>query len=144
MRKFKMPDIEANQWTSLWEDHTLAEKMHRDGQINSLMSGGSIVHNNIDGNITATQAKTLINKAVKAGMEHFAMNAVYIECKECGHVHKGKFDRCPDCGSEKLDFFSRIIGYFSRIGGWSKPRREYDWPNRKFTSQESLNEQLKA
>lgn len=144
MRKFKMPDILANQWTSLWEDHTLAEKMQRDGQINSLMSGGSIVHNNIDGNITATQAKTLINKAVKSGMEHFAMNATYIECKDCHHVHKGKFTKCPDCGSEKLDFYSRIIGYFSRIGGWSKPRRELDWPNRKFTSQESLNEQLKA
>lgn len=142
-RRYEMPKILANQWCSLWKDYTLVEKMKRDGEINSLMTGGSIVHNNVDGNLTPSQVKTLINKAVEYGSEHFALNATYIECKECGHVHKGKFDKCPDCGSEKLDYYSRIIGYFSRISGWSKDRREYDWPNRKFTSQESINEQLK-
>ena len=65
MRKFKMPNLLANQWCSLWKDYTLAEKMKRDGEINALMSGGSIIHNNIDGNITATQAKNLIKKAVE-------------------------------------------------------------------------------
>lgn len=144
MRKFKMPDLLANQWCSLWKDYTLAEKMKRDGEINALMSGGSIIHNNIDGNITATQAKNLIQKAVENNAEHFALNACYVECQECGQVHKGKFDKCPDCGSDKLNFFSRIIGYFSKVNNWSKDRREYDWPNRKFTSQDSINEQLKG
>ena len=144
MRKFKMPDLLANQWCSLWKDYTLAEKMKRDGEINALMSGGSIIHNNIDGNITATQAKNLIQKAVENNAEHFSLNSVYVECQECGKVHKGKFDQCPDCGSTKLNFFTRIIGYFSKVNNWSEDRRKYDWPNRKFTSQESINEQLKS
>lgn len=142
MRKFKMPNLLANQWTSLWENHTLAEKMKRDGEINSLMTGGSIVHCNVDGNVTASQAKKLISKAIEAGMEHFALNACYIECKDCGHVCKGKLDTCPECGSKNLDIYTRVIGYFSKVSGWSKPRREYDFPNRKFTSQDELNKQI--
>lgn len=142
MRKFKMPNLLANQWTSLWEDHTLTEKMKRDGEINSLMTGGSIVHCNIDGSVTASQAKKLINKAIEAGMEHFSLNSVYIECKDCGHVHKGKLDTCPECGSKNLDMYTRVIGYFSKVAGWSKPRRLYDFPNRKFTTNEQLCEEL--
>lgn len=142
-REYEMPKLLANQWCSLWKDYTLVEKMKRDGEINSLMTGGSIVHNNVDGNLTATQVKNLINKAVEYGSEHFALNAVYLECKECGYVHKGKLDRCPKCNSENVDYYSRIIGYFSKISGWSKDRREHDWPNRKFTGQSSINEQLK-
>ena len=85
---YKMPDILANQWCSLWEDHTLYEKMNRDGDIQKTCSGGSIVHINVDSKVTKTQAKKLINDAIKYGMAHYALNAVYVECQKCGHVHK--------------------------------------------------------
>ena len=71
MRKYKMPNLLANQWVSLWEDHTIAEKMKRDGEINSLMTGGSIVHISVDSKLTSTQAKRIIMDAIKNGMEHF-------------------------------------------------------------------------
>ena len=31
---------------------------------------------------------------------------------------------CPKCGSEKVNFVSRIVGYFSRISNWSSSKRE--------------------
>lgn len=139
---YKMPDILANQWCSLWEDHTLYEKMVRDGEIQGTCSGGSIVHINVDSKVTKTQAKRLISEAIKNGMAHYALNAVYVECKDCGHVHKGKVDTCPKCGSKNLNHFSRIIGYFSQIEKWSKPRREYDFPRRKFMQYGDIKEQL--
>lgn len=142
MRTFKMPNILANQWTSLWEDHTLNEKIERDGQISKYCTGGQILHINIDANVTSSQAKTLIKKAISKGLEHFSLNSVYIECKECGNVHKGNLNICPDCGSNKLDKFSRVIGYFSKIANWNKTRREEDFPNRKFATNEQLCEEL--
>ena len=139
---YKMPDILSNQWCSLWEDHSLYEKMVRDGEIQGTCSGGSIDHINIDSKITKTQAKKLIAEAIKNGMAHYALNAVYVECKDCGHVYKGKVDACPKCGSKNLNHFSRIIGYFSQIEKWSKPRREYDFPRRKFMQFNDIKEQL--
>lgn len=142
MRKFKMPDLLANQWVSLWEDHTIYEKMKRDGEINSLMTGGSIVHISVDSKLTSTQAKTLVQDAVKNGMEHFALNCVYSECRECHKVEKGDFKVCPSCGCERLNHFSRVIGYFSLIENWNKTRREYDFPNRKFISKDKIKLEL--
>ena len=142
MRKYKMPNLLANQWVSLWEDHTIAEKMKRDGEINSLMTGGSIVHISVDSKLTSTQAKKIIMDAIKSGMEHFALNCVYTECIECHKVEKGNFSKCPSCGSDKLNHFSRVIGYFSLVENWNKDRREYDFPNRKFVTKDKLKTEL--
>lgn len=135
-------NIYANQWCSLWEDHTIYEKMKRDGEINELMTGGSIVHINVDSDITSSQAKTLISDAVKYGMAHFAINSTYVECQDCGHVHKGKVDECPKCQSKNVNHYTRVIGYFSKVEGWNKARREHDWKNRKFMNYSQIQEQL--
>ena len=132
---YKLPPLYANQWCSLWENHTIHEKMKRDGEINSLMTGGSIVHINVDSKVTKTQAKNLINDAIKYGMAHFALNAVYVECQKCGHVHKGKLDSCH---------YTRVIGYFSNVEGWNKTRRECDFPNRKFLKTSDIENELGA
>lgn len=142
MRKFEMPNIYANQWCSIWEDYTIAEKMKRDGEINSLMTGGSIVHYNVDSKLTSQQAKSMIMKAIDAGAEHMALNCVYSECRECHKVEKGNFEICPHCGSKKVIHLSRVIGFFSVIENWSPARKKYDFPNRKFITQEQLKEQL--
>lgn len=139
---FKMPDILANQWCSLWEDHTIYEKMKRDGQIQKLMTGGSIVHINIDSKITRSQAKRLIEDSVKFGMAHFALNACYVECQECGTVVKGYLDECPNCHSTHLNHYSRVIGYFSKVESWGKVRREKDFPNRKFLNPNDIKREL--
>ena len=139
---FEMPDILANQWCSLWEDHTIYEKMKRDGQIQKLMTGGSIVHINIDSKITRSQAKRLIEDSVKFGMAHFALNACYVECQECGTVVKGYLDECPNCHSTHLNHYSRVIGYFSRVESWGKVRREKDFPNRKFLKPNDIKREL--
>lgn len=139
---YKLPPLYANQWCSLWEDHTIHEKMERDGEINSLMTGGSIVHINVDSKVTKTQAKNLISDAIKYGMAHFALNAVYVECKKCGHVHKGNLNACPDCGCTELEKYTRVIGYFSKTSGWNPTRRKYDFPRRKFLTAEDIEKEL--
>ena len=142
MKKFSMPNIYSNQWCSIWGNYTIAEKMKRDGEINALMTGGSIVHYSVDSKLTSQQAKNMITKAINEGAEHFALNCVYTECKECHKVEKGNFEICPNCGSKKLAHFSRVIGYFSQIENWNPTRRKEDFPNRKFIKAEQLKEQL--
>ena len=116
--------------------------MKRDGEIQRLMTGGSIVHINIDSKITKSQAKRLIEDSVKYGMAHFALNAVYVECKECGTVVKGHLHKCPNCGSENIEKYTRIIGYFAKVSGFSPARRKYDFPRRKFLNPKDIKNEL--
>lgn len=139
---FVMPDILANQWCSLWEDFSIYDKMKRDGEIQRLMTGGSIVHINVDSKITKTQAKKLIEDSIKFGMAHFALNAIYVECQDCGNVVKQYLDECPNCHSHHLNHYSRVIGYFSKIESWSEARRTKDFPKRKFLNIDNIKSEL--
>lgn len=97
------------------------------------LSGGGILHLNIQEKITnPAKMKRLIELAVKEGVEHFAINYGFGIC-EHGHtsaVGAGKV--CPLCGGKITDWFTRIIGYFTKISSWNEVRRNVEFPNRKF------------
>ena len=33
-------------------------------------------------------------------------------------------DKCPKCGSENIDYATRVIGYLVRVSKWSADRQE--------------------
>ena len=49
---------------------------------------------------------------------------------------------CPNCHSHDLNHYSRVIGYFSHIEKWSKARREFDFPRRKFLNPKDIKTEL--
>lgn len=119
----------ANQWVPLWEDATIWEKLEVDGKYNSLLTGGGIVHATIGETVTKTQAKEIINYAVKCGCEHFALNAIYSKCAD-GHMSFGDLSICPKCGGTIIDKYTRVVGFFVPISSMNKVRREWEFPRR--------------
>lgn len=128
----------ANQHVPLWEDKTIFERLEIAGKYDQLLTGGSIVHLNIDGDTTPQQNFKLIDHAVHCGTEHFAINKCYTICNDCGEVMKHKTDKCEKCGSTSLDYILRIIGYFVRVSAFGKVRREWEFPRRVFTKAENV------
>jgi ribonucleoside-triphosphate reductase len=122
----------ANQFVPLWKDATIWEKLDEDGKYNSLLSGGGIVHAQIGEKITPTQAKKIINYAVKTGCEHFALNPIFSKC-ENNHMTNGDVKLCPICGKKIIEKYTRVVGFFTPISSWNKTRREWEFPNRTFT-----------
>ncbi len=129
---YNLDKIYANQFVPLWEDVTIYEKMDREGEMDHYLTGGSIAHIQIGSDVTPTQAKKIIQYATKAGCEHFALNAVYTKCEDCGNVIKSKEHKCPKCGSENVTQYTRVVGFFTPVSSWNKDRREWEFPRRKF------------
>lgn len=119
----------ANQWIPLWEDASIWEKLKVDGKYNSMLTGGGIVHATIGETVNSHQAKEIIKYAVETGCEHFALNAIYSKCKN-EHMTMGDHDTCPECDSEIVDKYTRVVGYFVPVSSFSKVRRTEDFPNR--------------
>jgi ribonucleoside-triphosphate reductase len=44
-------------------------------------------------------------------------------CNQCGHISKHTFDSCPVCGSDDVDYATRIIGYLKRVSAFSAARQ---------------------
>lgn len=122
----------ANQFSPLWSDEGIYERMDTFGKYDALLSGGGITHLQVGTSTTTKQNEQLIKYAVKANCEHFAINRVYSKCNKCGKVFSTKTDVCPDCGCDSLGHFTRTIGYFTPVDSWSKIRREWEFPRRKF------------
>lgn len=122
----------ANQFSPLWSDEGIYERMDTFGKYDALLSGGGITHLQVGTSTTSKQNEQLIKYAVKANCEHFAINRVYSKCNKCGKVFSTKTDVCPDCGCDSLGHFTRTIGYFTPVDSWSKIRREWEFPRRKF------------
>lgn len=128
-------DIYSNQFVPLTysgKGSDLLTKVKIQGALDKRLSGGSILHVNI--NEINVSPKTLadITKAIfKTGTIYFAFNKLICECKDCGRVFtSNKLDMdtgstvCPSCNSENIEFALRIVGFIRKFSSFSKERRK--------------------
>lgn len=98
------------------------------------LDGGSAAHLNLEEHLSKEQYKTLLKAAITTGCSYFTFNIQNTICNECGHISKHRLARCEQCGSEDLDYITRIIGYLKRVSRFSEARqreekrRYYDRP----------------
>jgi len=85
--------------------------------------GGSALHNNLDEHLTAEQYRKLMDVAVAEGCSYFTYNVMNTICNNCGHISKHTFGTCPECGSDDVDYATRIIGYLKRVSSFSAARQ---------------------
>lgn len=88
-----------------------------------ICSGGVALHCNLENHLTKDQYRMLMDVAVKAGCNYFTYNIPNTLCNDCGHIDKRYLKKCPKCGSENIDYMTRIIGYLTRVSRWSTPRQ---------------------
>lgn len=98
-------------------------KMHGSSFISKL-DGGSALHCNLEEHLTKDQYAFLLKLAVKSGCNYFTFNVPNTLCNACGYISKHKLNACPKCGSENIDYATRIIGYLTLISKWSQERKQ--------------------
>ena len=87
------------------------------------MSGGVALHENLSEHLSKEQYRKLLDVAVDAGCNYFTYNIPNTVCRDCGHISKNYTDKCEKCGSENLDYATRVIGYLKLISNFGKPRQ---------------------
>ena len=88
------------------------------------MDGGMGCHINMGEHLTKEQYKQVIGFAVKEGTSYFTFNIPNSECTNCGHIEKRPLKECPKCGSNKITWWTRIIGYLRPVSAFSEGRQE--------------------
>ena len=124
-------DLYSNQFVPMWQDATFREKMIKDGKYMSLVSGGGIVHYNVDSATDSKLSKEIIETATKLGSEHFSINVVYNKCVN-NHTTVGTFDSCGICGGDIEEKYTRVVGFLTPVSSWSKEKEELDFKERHY------------
>ena len=79
-------------------------------QYTDKLDGGSALHCNLDEHLSKAQYQFLLNLAIREGTPYFTFNIPNTVCNDCGHISKHKLAKCPKCGSENIDYATRVIG----------------------------------
>ena len=123
---YRVPRDCYNSYFYLVEDGSIdpVQKFRFQGiKFTGCCDGGSALHNNLDEHLTARQYRMLMDVAVKEGCNYFTYNVMNTICNECGYISKHTHGICPRCGSEDVDYATRIIGYLKRVSAFSAARQ---------------------
>lgn len=111
---YKVEDVNTN----------IIDKFRLHGrQFTDRLDGGSALHMNLDEHLSKEQYKHLLKVAVKEGTPYFTFNIPNTICNDCGHITKHNLHKCPKCGSENVDYLTRVIGYLRRVSNFSEARQ---------------------
>src|SRR5574344_215073 len=123
---YEVPRDCYNSYFYIVEDTTLNVvdkfKMHGAKYIEHL-TGGSALHCNLEEHLSKEQYRQLLRVAAHEGCNYFTFNIPNTACNDCGHIDKRYLKKCPICGSENVDYLTRIIGYMKRISNFSQARQ---------------------
>lgn len=97
-------------------------KMHGEEFVKYL-DGGSALHMNLEEHLSKEQYRQLLNTAAHYGTNYFTFNCRNTVCNKCGFISKDTLKVCPKCGSEDLDYLTRVIGYLKRVSSFAEPRQ---------------------
>lgn len=93
-------------------------------KINKYLDGGSALHLNLDEALTKEGFRNIINLSAKTGCNYFCTNVKITICNECENIDKRTLPSCSKCGSQDVDYGTRVIGYLKRVSSFSQQRQK--------------------
>lgn len=133
-------DIYSNQYIPLKDmDADMFTRIRLVAHLDKYMSGGSILHININEDVADTDTFVELAKVMyKMGVVYFAFNKLLAFCNDCDTTfttNKETFDAnevtCPQCGSHNTECALRIVGFIRKFRSWSS-ERQAEGKQRKF------------
>ncbi|MGE4568797.1 MAG: anaerobic ribonucleoside-triphosphate reductase, partial [Bacteroidales bacterium] len=88
------------------------------------LTGGSALHLNLNEHLSRQQYARLLKVAAREGCNYFTFNIPNTVCNDCGAIEKRPLQQCSQCGSQNLDYLTRIIGYMKRVSNFSQARQK--------------------
>lgn len=111
----------GNQFIPLGIKTTIQERIRIASLFDSYCNGGSIAHINIEAPFNNfEEAWRMTEYIADQGLTYFAFNTKIQACKH-NHAFYGKV--CPVCGEPVYTEYTRIVGFYTPIKTWSKPRK---------------------
>lgn len=112
-------------------DIPLSQLIQIQSQFHPIVQGGVITHIWLGESTTDPEAlMKMTSRIMETPTLYFAYTFDFSQCMKCFRFMKGIFERCPDCGSENIELYSRITGYYARVRRFIKGKYQ-EWLDRK-------------
>ncbi|MCD6510958.1 MAG: anaerobic ribonucleoside triphosphate reductase [Thermoprotei archaeon] len=91
-----------------------------EGEVQQEFTGGVMMHLFLAEMPEHDALKKFIYRLVKnTKVVYFSITPAISVCGKCSWNGVGIYERCPRCGSSKVDVWSRIVGYYRPVRSWN-------------------------
>ncbi len=106
-------------------DIPLWKRLKIESSFHPLLMGGAISHiwlgeKSPDPHAITKMIKKIANKTL---CSYWAFTKDMSVCMDCNKVSGGLKNKCPSCRSKKIEWYSRVTGYLTRIKAWNKGKK---------------------
>jgi len=106
-------------------DIPLFERLKIEGSFHPLCNGGMMAHVWIGESYPNPEllwelTKKIVNKTL---VGYWAYTKDFTMCKVCNHVEGGLKNKCSKCGSNQVEWYSRVTGYYQRVSNWNEGKK---------------------
>lgn len=100
------------------------QRIEKQGQFHPLVTAGAITHVFTGEKLPPAESiRNLVKKTYdNTETTQMTISPEYSVCRNCNIYKLGLKKKCSKCGSE-MDWFTRIVGYFSKIQNWSRNKK---------------------
>ncbi len=110
----------------------LSDRVEIEEGVQRSFTGGVMMHIFLGEKPNADALAALTKKLINTDLVYWSYTPALTVCRSCGSSFTGIYNKCPKCGSEKVDIWSRIIGYYRPLKNWNPARRKEFWTRRHY------------
>ncbi len=110
----------SNSVVPYYADVPIFRRAIWEGEVQQEFTGGVMMHLFLAEQPDPKALRNLIQKiVVNTKVVYFSITPTITVCRKCGHSVTGYMNACPRCGSEHVDHWSRIVGYYRPVSNWN-------------------------
>ncbi|MEM4810833.1 MAG: anaerobic ribonucleoside-triphosphate reductase, partial [Thermofilum sp.] len=102
----------------------LYQRAQWEGEVQQLFTGGVMMHLFLGEQPDPEALKKLVYRlAVSTKLVYFSITPTITVCHGCGTSMTGYYPTCPKCGGDRVDHWSRIVGYYRPVRNWNPGKK---------------------
>jgi anaerobic ribonucleoside-triphosphate reductase len=104
----------------------LFDRMNLEQKFFPLLNGGNMFHIWLGDAAPDPEALYKLTKRIttKSNIGYYAYTKDLTVCSGCGKVTSPIYEHCPYCGSNKVEWWSRVTGYYQAVSGWNNGKKQ--------------------
>ncbi len=110
----------------------LPDRIAVEEKVQKSFTGGVMMHIFLGEEPDPEALAGLTKRLIRTDLVYWSYTPAITVCKSCGRSTTGLYSRCPACGSESVDVWSRIIGYYRPLKNWNPFRKSEFWTRKHY------------
>ena len=104
----------------------LLERLDIEQKFFPLLNGGNMLHIWLGDASPDPEALYKLTKRIstQTHVGYYAYTKDLTICNSCGRVTSPIYERCPNCSSSRVEWWSRVTGYYQAVSGWNEGKKK--------------------